>query len=130
MSMTSSRPYLIRALYEWILENELTPYLLVDAQAQNLRIPTQHVQDGKIVLNISPSAIQSLLVGDENVEFSARFSGKEMSLLIPTHAVLAIYAMENGQGMVFSEEEGGGNVPPNGPKPKAKVDKPKLKIVK
>ena len=99
--MTSSRPYLIRALYEWILENELTPYLLVDAQVQNLRIPTQHVQDGKIVLNISPSAIQGLLVGDDNVEFNARFSGKELSLLIPTQAVLAIYAMENGQGMVF-----------------------------
>ncbi len=128
--MTSSRPYLIRALYEWILENELTPYLLVDAQVQNLRIPTQHVQDGKIVLNISPSAIQSLQVGNESVEFSARFSGKEMSLLIPVHAVLAIYAMENGQGMVFSEEDGGGGGGPDSPAPKDKADKPKLKIVK
>ena len=135
--MTSSRPYLIRALYEWILENELTPYLLVDAQVQNLKIPTQHVQDGKIVLNISPTAIQSLQVGNECVEFSARFSGKEMSLLIPVHAVLAIYAMENGPGMVFSAEDAGGagggpsgSKGSKGPKDKAKANKPKLKIVK
>ena len=127
MAMTSSRPYLIRALYEWILENQLTPHILVDAQVQNLTVPMQHVKDGKIVLNISPSAVQDFQVSNECVEFGARFSGKEMALLIPINAVLAIYAMENGQGMVFSEDSGGDG--PEGSN-KGKVDKPKLKIVK
>lgn len=129
MDMTSSRPHLIRALNEWILENELTPHILVDAQVKNLKVPMQHVQDGKIVLNISPEAVQGLQVSNDYVEFGARFSGKEMSLLIPVSAVLAIYAMENGQGMVFSDDNGGGDEP--GGSGKGKGDnKPKLTIVK
>ncbi|MEE4377334.1 MAG: ClpXP protease specificity-enhancing factor [Candidatus Competibacteraceae bacterium] len=126
--MTSNRPYLIRALYEWITDNNLTPYLLVDAEATDVQVPQQFVQEGRIVLNINPSAVQGLLLGNEFVEFSARFSGSPHQVIIPTPAVMAIYARENGQGMVFGNEPGGDQPPPSTPQPTTK--RPTLKIVK
>ena len=103
--MTPNQPYLMRALHEWILDNELTPNILVNAELPNVQVPLQSVQDGQIVLNISPQAITSLLMDNEAVSFSARFSGVVESIYIPTYAIKAIYASENGQGLVFPEME-------------------------
>ncbi len=105
MPMTSSHPYLVRAMYQWISDNGLTPYLLVDATIEDCMVPVQHIRDGKIILNIAPMAVNGLILGDETVTFSAKFSGKSESIYIPVEAVLAIYARENGQGMMFAEEE-------------------------
>jgi stringent starvation protein B len=103
--MTSSRPYLIRAMYQWIVDNGMTPHLLVDAQHENCVVPLEHISEGKIVLNIAPMAVQSLILGDEAVTFSARFGGKAVRIHVPVRAVLAEYARENGQGMMFSEKD-------------------------
>jgi len=92
-------------MYQWISDNGLTPYLLVDSTVDDCMVPVEHIQDGKIILNIAPMAVNGLVLGDEAVTFSARFSGKSESIYIPVEAVLAIYARENGQGMMFSEEE-------------------------
>ena len=127
--MTSSRPYLIRALYQWIVDNGVTPYILVDALIDGVDVPEQHIQDNKIVLNIAPMAVEGLTLGDDAISFSARFSGKSMNLLVPIEAVLAIYARENGQGMMFNEEPGSGS-PPDGPAPKGDKPKPSLRVVK
>jgi len=127
--MTSSRPYLIRALYQWIVDNGVTPYILVDALIDGVDVPEQHIQDNKIVLNIAPMAVEGLTLGDDAISFSARFSGKSMNLLVPIEAVLAIYARENGQGMMFNEEPGSGN-PPDGPASKGDKPKPSLRVVK
>ena len=106
MLMTSSRPYLIRAMYQWIADNGLTPHLLVDVSVDGVQVPAQHIQNGKIILNIAPMAISGLVLGDAEITFSARFSGQPMGLHIPVEAVLAVYAKENGQGMMFSEDDG------------------------
>lgn len=103
--MTSSRPYLLRAIYEWLNDNNLTSYLLVDAEKPDVMVPTEHVQDGKIILNISPEAIDGISLENDYVSFSARFSGKSRDLYIPMAAVMALYAKENGKGMMFPEEE-------------------------
>lgn len=104
-NMTSNRPYLIRAYYDWILDNNLTPHLVVDATQQGVVVPQEHIKDGQIVLNISPSACGNLLIGDVDVEFDARFSGVPRHLIVPSSAVLAIYARENGAGTMFPREE-------------------------
>ncbi|SFX02763.1 ClpXP protease specificity-enhancing factor [Marinospirillum alkaliphilum] len=100
----SSRPYLLRALYEWLLDNQLTPYVIVAADMDGVVVPRAHVQDGQLVLNISPDATRDLLIDDQALAFSARFGGVPMQLYIPVDAVLAIYARENGAGMVFGQE--------------------------
>jgi stringent starvation protein B len=125
--MTSSRPYLVRAVYEWITDNSLTPYLLVNAQIPGAQVPSQYVEDGKIVLNLSPTAIRALQLGNEWIEFDTRFSGTQMHVVVPVPAVMAIYARENGQGMVFSEEQGGS--PPE-PSPQGTPKRPGLRLVK
>lgn len=127
MGMTSSRPYLIRALYEWIIDNELTPYLLVNAKVSGTSVPSQHIQEGKIVLNLSPQAVADLQLGNDLIEFRARFSGVETVVSIPIPATMAIYAKESGQGMVFAEE--GGDGPPD-PDPDKPPERPNLKVVK
>lgn len=128
--MTSSRPYLLRALYEWIVDNEMTPHILVDADFPGTEVPRQFVENGKIVLNVGPSAVQALQLGNEEIGFSARFSGVARQLHVPLAAVLAIYARENGRGMVFSEEEGE-TPPPESPTPDdGATKKPALRIVK
>jgi stringent starvation protein B len=127
--MTPSRPYLIRSLYEWILDNGLTPYLLVDVANKAVVVPQQYVENGRIVLNINPSAVQNLQMGNELVELDARFSGQPMHVSVPVMSVLAIYARENGKGMVFTEEDGGGDEPP--PEPvKEETKRPALRVVK
>ena len=129
--MTPSRPYLIRAINEWILDNNLTPYLLVDAEAPAVEVPERYVENGKIVLNINPRAINGLVIDNQAISFSARFSGNPVSLYIPINAVLAIYAQENGRGMMFNEEEDGPEPPGNGPEPGSeKPSRPALKVVK
>lgn len=132
--MTSSRPYLIRALYQWIVDNGVTPYVLVDATLDGVDVPAQHIQDNKIILNIAPMAVQNLTLGDDLISFSARFSGQSVHLTVPTSAVLAIYARENGQGMMFNEEPG--SPPPDGSDPDGSDNsdgnskRPSLRVVK
>jgi len=104
-SMTSNKPYLIRALNEWIIDNHMTPFLLVDANVEGVEVPQQHIKDGKIILNIAPGAVQEIAIEDEWVYFSARFSGQAFMVNVPVNAVLAIYAKENGRGMMFAGDE-------------------------
>ena len=88
--MTSNRPYLIRALYEWLVDNDQTPYMLVDAMHENAQVPTQFVDDGRIVLNVSPSAVMDLELGNEFISFNARFGGKAQQIFVPPDAVLGL----------------------------------------
>ncbi len=137
--MTSSRPYIIRALYEWILENSCTPYILVNAYGQGVQVPQEHVKDGQIILNIAPAAVQGLLIRDDALEFNGRFAGIPTPVYVPIGAVMGIYARENGQGMVFDPEK---PQPPAPRAPTAVVDsgagkagkgkpaKPSLRVVK
>lgn len=113
--LTSRRPYLIRALYDWVLDNDLTPHLLVAADADGVDVPRQFVtEDGKITVNISPGAVRDLSLENQLVSFSARFSGQSYSVSLPPGAVLALYARENGEGMLFGEVETP-PTPPEGP---------------
>ena len=132
LMMTSSRPYLLRALNEWIMDNTMTPHIVVDASGDGVIVPLQFVENGKIVLNISPFAVRDLLLNDESILFSARFAGKSMNVVVPVANVLAIYAKENGQGMVFSDDLGNTPVPPNSPldPDSSPIGEPKLKLVK
>ncbi len=122
--MTSSRPYLLRAVNEWITDNGLTPQIVVDARQDQVRVPTSSVREGKIVLNISPTAVRGLSLGNEWVEFSARFGGTSFDVVVPVHAVLAIMARENGTGMSFPEAQSDHSPPPERQK------RPSLKVVK
>ena len=103
MTMNSSRPYIIRALYDWILENECTPYILVDA-FKGVEVPQDHVKDGQIILNISPKAVQ-LLQSQMTQSNNGRFGGIPKRVLVPIKYILGIYAKENGQGMIFESDE-------------------------
>jgi stringent starvation protein B len=126
--MTSSRPYLLRAMHEWISDNGLTPHILVNAEGSGVQAPRQYAREGKIILNVSAQAARRLHIGNERIEFEARFGGVAMAISVPLNAVLAIYARENGQGMVFDEEAG--PTPPAAPeKPDTRPGKPKLKLV-
>ncbi|MEM7542013.1 MAG: ClpXP protease specificity-enhancing factor [Pseudomonadota bacterium] len=102
--MTSTKPYLIRACYEWIADNGLTPYILVDASMAGVEVPLEQVEDGKIVLNVGMTAVRDLELGNDWISFSARFSGVAHSIVAPVTAVLAIYAKENGKGMALPED--------------------------
>ncbi|GGU71541.1 stringent starvation protein B [Pseudomonas laurentiana] len=102
--MNSSRPYLVRALYEWIVDNDCTPHMLVNAEYPAVQVPQGFASDGQIVLNISPSAVRHLHMDNEAVSFEGRFGGVAHTLYVPTGAILGIYARENGQGMVFELE--------------------------
>lgn len=102
--MNSSRPYLVRALYEWIVDNNCTPHLLVNAEFAGVQVPAGYANDGQIVLNVSPSAVRHLHMDNDAVSFEGRFGGVAHNLYIPAAAIMAIYARENGQGMVFDLE--------------------------
>ena len=133
MEMTSSRPYLLRAFYEWIVDNGLTPLLLVDAEQQGVTVPADFIEEGKIILNIAPSAVRNLVIENEYLAFGARFSGRAYEIHVPAEAVLAIYARENGRGMMFAEEHGGDSGPPEGDGKPAQTEsdnRPKLRVVK
>ena len=102
--MTSNKPYFIRALYDWILDNNCTPYIVVDATLPYVDVPEEFITDGNIILNVLPSAVSNLILGDEWISFSARFSGIVHEINFPVGAVAAIYAQENGEGMGFQTE--------------------------
>lgn len=104
-SITPTRPYMVRAIYQWIEDNALTPYLMVDATAENVQIPTEHVQDGRIVLNIASRATGNMSMENDYIHFSARFSGVSQEIWVPLIAVMGIYAKENSQGMFFDPNE-------------------------
>ena len=103
--MTSSKPYLVRALYQWILDNDTTPYILVDTSSELVLIPPGIANDGKVVLNVSPTAVENLDMTNDHVSFSARFNGVAEDLYCPISSLMAIYARENGEGMMFPPEE-------------------------
>jgi stringent starvation protein B len=132
------RPYLLRAMHEWISDSGCTPHVVVDAGAQGVDVPRQFVQDGKIVLNLSWSATAQLTLGNDELSFSGRFGGAAMNVRVPVEAVLAIYARETGQGMIFTEEDAPppGAEPPQPPQPppspqtQRAATRPKLKVVK
>jgi stringent starvation protein B len=115
--MTTNRPYLLRAIYDWISDNNLTPYVLVDAGFAGVRVPPQVIKNGQVVLNLAMRAVANLDLGNEWISFQARFSGVSQAIQIPVQAVLALYAQENGQGMMFPAEEEGGDTPPPAPGP-------------
>ncbi len=129
--MTPSRPYLLRALHEWIVDNDLTPHILVDAGAPGTVVPTEYAEDGKIVFNVAPRAVKALQLRNDAVEFEARFGGSPRHVYVPVAAVLAVYARENGRGMIFSDEEGTEPTPPDDQPPEdTKPKRPSLRIVK
>ena len=129
--MTSNRPYLIRALFEWLVDNELTPYLLVDAEFDHVVVPRGYVDEGRIILNINPRAVANLQLGNDWISFSARFGGVSEEIMVPPAAVLGIYAKENGQGMLFPPEEPSDDEPPDdGPESPRPGGRPSLKVVK
>ena len=112
MAERSTRPYLIRALHEWALDNGFTPQIAVNATVAGVQVPASHVREGSIVLNIHPQAVHQLELGNDTISFFARFAGKSEPVVVPVTAVLAIYARENGRGIQFPPEEGGVEPPP------------------
>jgi stringent starvation protein B len=113
--VTSTRPYLIRALYEWCTDNGFTPYIVVRVN-DSVQVPREYVKDGEIVLNASYSATSALQLGNDYIEFKARFGGEPRSIMVPVRRVVAIYARENGQGMAFPLEGGDVLTPPDAPR--------------
>lgn len=142
MEMTSSRPYLLQAIFDWVVDNGCTPYLLVNAEYPGVIVPAQHIKDGQIVLNISPTAVASLHMDKSGVAFNARFSGVAMDIYAPIGSLLGIYARENGQGMLFEPEDdsptdndpkGPSDKPPSSPKDSGdnkNQQRPSLRVVK
>jgi stringent starvation protein B len=136
----SRRPYLLRAMHEWICDSDCTPHIVVDAGMAGVEVPRQYVRDGKIILNVSWNATAQLKIGNDELSFSGRFGGASMVVRVPIDAVLAIYARETGQGMIFADDEGGPQpqppqgTPPEGaptePPPKPAAGRAKLKVVK
>ena len=125
--MTSNRPYLLRALYEWIADNGLTPHVLIDADFDGVDVPDQAIQQGKIVLNIATGATENLKLENETIFFKARFSGNPYQITVPMGAVIAIYARENGQGMMFAQDD---VTPPPVDTPDDPPPRSHLKVVK
>ncbi len=118
-------------MHEWMLDNNQTPHIVVDALAPGVEVPAEHVKDGRIILNISHAATKSLILGNEIVAFEARFSGKPFPIQLPVRAVLGIYARETGQGMIFSEDDGKPEPPGDGGGGRDKAaTRPHLKVVK
>jgi stringent starvation protein B len=132
----SRRPYLLRAMHEWISDSNQTPHIVVDASIEGVEVPRQYVQGGKIILNVSTSATSALTLGNDFVRFRARFGAATYDVVIPIAAVLGVYARETGQGMIFSEADAPPPEPPPTPPepppngPESKRAKPTLKVVK
>ncbi|WP_251358024.1 ClpXP protease specificity-enhancing factor [Kangiella sp. TOML190] len=127
------QPYLLIAYYEWMLDNDWTPQILVDASHPQVDIPKQFANDGKIVLNIAPSAVGDFHMGHEAISFKARFSGSSLNIYVPMNSILAIYTRENDKGIMFSPDMYEGDIEgddPNDEPPKPKKGKPSLKVVK
>ncbi len=117
MEFTSNKPYLVRAIYDWVVDNDATPHVVIFADNPEVLVPQQFVDDGKIILNISPSAAQNLIIDQNGMSFSARFSGKPYNIFTPMNALMAVYASENGEGMSF-DIEAENDTPPPPPPPK------------
>lgn len=141
MNLPSNRPYFVRAIYDWLSDNAQTPYLVVDAEYEDVYVPQHLVENGKIVLNISMSAVRELDLGNDAVSFSARFNGRAMDIYIPINAVLGLVSREHGDGMFFRNKDADAtdtdapeDPPPVPPAPEPsksrKKGRPKLKIVK
>ena len=139
--MTPKRPYLLRALYDWIVDNQLTPHLVVDATIVGTKVPQQFVNDGQITLNISPSAVVGLQLLDDEIRFNARFGGQPMEVIVPMTAALALFARENGAGAMFeaepqldkmpSTDDDAGDAPDASPEKSSTTRKrPNLKVIK
>lgn len=131
--MSSQKPYLVRAIFDWLVDNGHTPHLLVDATIEGVQVPHEFINEGKIVLNIDPGAVRNYHADNDWISFSARFSGKAMELFIPIIAIRSIYGKENNQGMFFPDDE----VSPEPTTPakratssKTKTKHPGLKLVK
>lgn len=137
--MTSQRPYLVRAIHEWICDNGETPVILVDCTHPGVRVPDEYVNDGRIVLNVSPAATDGLHIGNESIEFSARFGGQPRTVELPVASVLAVYSRESQHGMLFAagedgeiassglDDDGPDDEPPGGGAPR---DRSHLRVVK
>ena len=131
MAMTSNRPYLIRALFDWIVDNDLTPHISVNAMAVGVEVPQSYVSEGQIVLNIAPRAVMDFDMNNERIIFNGRFGGIPTDIHVPVHAVMGIYAQENGQGMVFAPEENPAPTPPSDtPNATSGAGKSRLRVVK
>ena len=128
--MTSSKPYLLRALHQWIVDNGLTPHLIVDAEVGAVQVPEQAIEDGRLVLNVSPSATRGLSMDNDSVCFQARFSGVAREIWLPMAAIMAIYARENGQGMMFAEVGDNNSDPSDGEGKEPEPSGPKLRVIK
>ncbi len=128
--MTSNRPYLIRALYEWLVDNRQTPYFLVHAEREDVVVPQDFVEDGRIVLNLAPGAVRDLDLGNDFIRFSARFSGQAMEVIFPPSAVLGVYSRENGKGMLFPDEDPEDPSDDDSPPEPPTGGRPTLKVVK
>ncbi len=125
--LTPRVPYLFRAMHEWILDNQQTPYVVVDASAERVRVPRQYTVDNRIILNISSTAVEHLELDNDAVSFVAHFGGVAETIYIPSHAILGIYAKESGEGMIFASEKPDDEPEPNEPPPESK---PTLRVVK
>lgn len=130
VAMTSNKPYFIRAIYDWVVDNELTPYLLVNAEHPDAEVPQEFVSNGRIVLNISPDACRGLHLENDRIVFTARFSGQVTQVVLSPSAVLAIYAKENGRGMEFGDDDDEGMSMEEAPPKATSRRKPVLKLVK
>jgi stringent starvation protein B len=131
VKLTSTRPYLLRAIYDWLLDNQLTPHLLVNASMPGVVVPSHYVKEGKIVLNIAPAAVRDFKMDLSQVEFNARFGGAPYNVYVPVRAIEAIYSRENGKGMIFPpEEENDGPDDSHQPSGTATPRRPNLKLVK
>ncbi len=138
MKFTSNRSYLLNAIYDWILDNDGTPHVVIFTDNPQVIVPEQYIDEGKIILNISPSAVQELLIDADGISFSARFGGKPFNVYSPIGAVIAMYAIENGEGLSFEPEDTSDDLPPDHPpaskptniKKKTSGKRPTLKVVK
>lgn len=130
MAQKSRRPYLIRAIVDWAADNNLTPHLLVAADAPGVIVPREFVKENRITLNIGGHAVQGLDLHRDPLTFNARFGGRPMTVEIPSGAVLAVFAQENGEGIVFGEIETGAGTNQPTPPPPPKPGKPNLRVVK
>lgn len=143
--LSSRKPYLLRALYDWIVDNQCTPHILADCAVEGVQVPPGYAQEGRIVLNVAPAAVQGLMLDNDAVRFSARFGGRPCSIFLPIEAVLAIYDREHGQGMMFpagaegeverphAADDDAGEVPPDEPDPPGgggSRDRSHLKVIK
>ena len=125
-AVDSKRPYLLRAMHEWMSDNGLTPHVVVDANFPHANLPSEHISEGRMILNVSYQATQDLTLSNDRLDCEARFSGEPRRISIPMDNVLGIYARETGQGMVFADDDSGDDIPPDG----SGDERPRLRVVK